>query len=89
VVSSAGDGVWTGELTLPDDAVFAVWTPGPGSAFACTADGYFYSSNGAGAWSSGTLLDSTVELLCLCVWGTSPTNIYVGTTNGIYHGTAN
>jgi hypothetical protein len=33
-------------------------------------------------------IDPSLEVPCGGVWGTSPTNLYVTTSNGIYHGTA-
>jgi hypothetical protein len=90
VYSSRGDGAWTVELTFEEDFAQVIWALDSEHVYACTQnDGWFYSSNGAGTWSSGTRIDPALEVSCGGIWGTSPSDLYVATSNGIYHGTAN
>jgi hypothetical protein len=85
-----GDGVWTVDYTFSGDYANAVWALSPEAVYACTQNiGFFHRSNGSGTWSPGTRIESSRNIQCSCIWGTSETNIYLGTTNGIYHGTAN
>jgi hypothetical protein len=89
VYFSRGDGVWTPELTVTGFSFDAVWAANRESVYACTQDGLFYRSNGAGTWSEPQTIDPTQNsLFCTSIWGTDPKNLYLATGNGIYHGTA-
>jgi len=90
VFFSTGDGAWTPQLVVQDDLVSAVHALDRETVYACTADANFYRSNGAGSWSSPERIASAPSVLgCFSIWGTGPDNLYVGTSNGIYHGTPN
>ncbi len=89
VLRSNGSGTWTVELTTPSvQKVLALWAASADAVYACTQEGFFYRSNGHGAWSEGVDLDPSVRGDCAAVWGTGPDDIYVGGSGGIYHGTA-
>jgi hypothetical protein len=88
VVFSAGDGTWTPQLTNTTGAIQAVWAVDAGAVYACDNAGSFYRSNGAGLWSAAQAIDATRSgPICDVIWGTSVSNLYVGTSAGIYRGT--
>jgi len=89
ILFSTGDGVWTAQLTIADttEVVVAIWGAGADAVYACTQHGYFYRSNGAGQWSEGEPIQTPSGKSCFSMWGTAIDNIYLGTIDGIYHGT--
>jgi hypothetical protein len=89
VFFSTGNDDWTPQLTTPaPQRVNAIWGAEAEAVYACTQSGFFYRSNGQGTWSEGQDIDPELSVSCLAIWGTGPDNIYVGTSGGIYHGTA-
>jgi hypothetical protein len=65
---------------------FTVTSFAEDSMYACDSTGNFFRSDGQGHGSDAETIDSKNRPTCLSMWGTDPTNIYVGTSNGIYHG---
>jgi hypothetical protein len=87
VFFSSGDGTWTPELTVTGDKVNAVWVLSRTAVYACTEGGLVFRSNGGGKWSEGQRINGTgATRACYSIWGSAPENIYLGTSNGIYHG---
>lgn len=88
------DGKWIAEYTWAsnaNDGGQAIWGASATEVFAVTVWGTLLRSHGDGQWipfeidpdwkpSSVPLLQSTG------IWGTSASNLYIGTTRGAYHG---
>jgi hypothetical protein len=88
VFFSDGGGTWRVQLTVEGGGVAGLWGSGQDSVYACTSNGLFYRSNGAGQWSEGQRFhDAALSVSCSGIWGTDADNIYLGTSYGIYHGT--
>lgn len=74
--------------TTPNDPVFAdhyligLWADGAGTAWIISFDGNLFRWNGS-QWS---LAQSTTNTF-YAIWGSSPTDIWVGTDKGFLHGT--
>jgi hypothetical protein len=87
VYASTGDGKWTQELTASSGTINSVWALSSVAVYACTTNGLFYRSNGAGAWSQAIEIDPAKPEVCLGIWGLSPGEIYLATSSGVYRGT--
>jgi hypothetical protein len=65
----------------------AVWGPNPDAIYAPTDGGNVYRSNGAGTWSEPDPVDATrAGLTCYDVWASSPEDVYLACSYGVYHG---
>ena len=80
---------WVNELPASAESVHlnALHGVDENNVYACGAK--FYRSNGHGVWSDPEDFQPNPDLLisCLGIWAISPDNIYLATSNGIYHGT--
>jgi hypothetical protein len=85
---SAGDGKWA-EQNVPREnpnllaSVFAL----SASAAYVGSNGTLFRSGGDGKWVPQVVDPAKPKLLITGIWATSPTNLYLATSFGIYHGT--
>jgi hypothetical protein len=96
VFHSRGDGSWQPQSLPPlhaDDgsipeSLISVWALDSSAIYIGTLDGRLLRSGGDGTWLAQDV-DSTTKVGAVDgIWGTSPTDLYLATPYGVFHGTA-
>ncbi|HEX2660589.1 MAG TPA: hypothetical protein VHU40_20045, partial [Polyangia bacterium] len=83
---SAGDGAWRSVLTLTGDAPISLWGR-DGLVYVGTQSGKLYVTNTAEFTAGQAIGTSTTGPRITGIWAASPTNVYLATSGGLYHGT--
>lgn len=91
VYHSQGDGHWTPQSialhTSENEQLMSIWALGPNAVYATTTSSV-WRSGGDGTWVGQRVNPATSTVDVFAIWGTSPKNLYVATSSGVYHGTA-
>lgn len=88
ILFSTGNGTWTPQLTVTTEAISAVWGLSATSVYACTSGGgHILRSDGSGRWSTFEVYDPGLSVTCYDIWGTAEDDLYLATSDGVFHGT--
>lgn len=72
---------------VPSDHITWLWGSGPNDVYVVTDYGHVLHSNGDGAWQDdGFDPGAGVKLQIRCIWGRNAGDVYLATSNGLYHG---
>lgn len=92
IYHSTGNGVWTNQYPWPGDgdSVSDIFALNATTLYATTLKGFVLRSGGDGRWLRQTIPDTNPDTppSLKAVWASSPQDVYVAETWGIYHGTA-
>jgi hypothetical protein len=96
ILHSNGNGIWTPQSIPPllredgsqAEYLISIWVADATAIYAGTlGGGRLFRSSGDGLWAVQDIDPPMKALSINGIWGTSRTNIYVATDQGIYHGT--
>ena len=92
IYHSTGDGVWSNQYPWPGDGDYVsdIFALDATTLYATTLKGFVLRSGGDGRWLRQAIPDTTPATAASlsAVWASSPRDVYVAETWGIYHGTA-
>jgi hypothetical protein len=83
---STGNGTWQQQPLQFQfvNVLTSVWALSPQAVYATSAQGSVFRSSGDGTWTEQVIARG---LGINAIWGTSPTNLYLATAGGVWHGT--
>ena len=72
---------------VPSDVITWLWGSGPNDVYVVTDYGHVLHSSGDGVWQDdGFDPGAGVKLQIRCIWGRNAGDVYLATSNGLYHG---
>jgi hypothetical protein len=86
---SPSTGRWAPEPTplAGNDYMYCIWGSGPNDVYAGTNQAHLFHSVGDGVWQDeGFAPGASFPPAIKGIWGRSASDVYLGTSNGIYHG---
>jgi hypothetical protein len=81
-------GHWVAEPTplASSDLMYSVWGSGPNDVYVGADHNHLLHSVGDGSWQDEGFAPGVANVSIKGIWGRSASDVYLGTSNGIYHG---
>ncbi|HEY7371751.1 MAG TPA: hypothetical protein VIF57_06200 [Polyangia bacterium] len=81
-------GRWAAETTplASSDLMYGVWGSGPNDVYVGADHNHLLHSVGDGSWEDEGFAPGVANVSIKAIWGRSASDVYLGTSNGIYHG---